>query len=140
LRISGYKDHLFGTGYYYLDATLVSIQPSIIQKITFMVDTGCQITTISFKDSLNFSSIPPPATSTVTASGNVPTSVLFNCGLAFGLGQSIQLEKLLMVNILNPEITPQNRNAILRTPSTLGMDILSRYYLSFDSISVTLEK
>jgi hypothetical protein len=141
LRITGYKDHLFGTGYYYIDATLLSVEPKIGHKITFMVDTGCQVTTISLKDSLPFrGSVPPPTSFTLTANGHIDTSVIFNCALSFNLVQSIHMEKLNKINILNPQITLENVRNMLSIPSTLGVDILSRYYLSFDTSSVTLEK
>ena len=106
-----------------------------------MVDTGCQITTISYKDSLPFyEHVPLPTSSSVGVGGSMPTSSLFNCGLSFDLVQSIHMERLSKINILNPVITPQNFNDVMRLPSTLGMDILSRYYLNFDTTSVTLEK
>lgn len=84
--------------------------------------------------------IPSSTSSTLGTGGSTPTSSLFNCGLSFDLIQSIQLEKLYKINILNPQIMTQNINDVMRIPSVLGMDILSRYYLSFDANSVTLEK
>jgi tetratricopeptide (TPR) repeat protein len=41
------------------------------------------------------------------------------------------------INVLNPQTIPHN---ILWIPSVLGMDVLGRYHLNFDSNSVTLEK
>jgi hypothetical protein len=142
LKITGYKDVVFGTGFYYIDATLVSTTPLILRPIRFMVDTGCQITTVSPKDYLPFNSvIPRPDIITTGAGGSsIPTSSLANCGLVFDLVQSIHLEKLSKVNFLMPNMTPQNYGTVMKLPSVLGMDILSRYYLEFNSVSVTLEK
>jgi hypothetical protein len=86
LRITGYKDLLFGSGFYYIEAAFVSLKPNIQRKIKFMVDTGSQITTISFKDSLPFyENVPPPTNFTLGAGASIPTSVLFNCSLGFDL-------------------------------------------------------
>jgi len=83
--------------------------------------------------------VPSPTSSTTGVGDSMLTSSLYNCGLSFDLVQSVHRERLL-INILNPKITAQNINDIMRTPSTLGTDTLSRYYLSFDTNSVTLEK
>jgi hypothetical protein len=105
LKIVGYKDVLFGTGYYYILATFHSVKPIIIQRISFMVDTGCQITTISPKDSLSFyADVPAPSTWTMGASGSIETSVIFNCGVSFDLVQSTHLEKIAKIHILYPDI------------------------------------
>ncbi len=142
MKITGFKDVTFGTGFYYIDAVLVSITPPILRPIRFMIDTGCHITTIGLKDSLPLTNIIPRPDSATTGAGgsSIPTSSLFNCGLAFDLVQSIHVERLSQVNFLMPIITPQNQDSVMILPSVLGMDILSRYYLKFDNISVTLEK
>lgn len=141
MRITGFRDVLFGSGYYFIDATLHSVDPLILRNMRFMVDTGCQITTISYKDSLPFFEyVPSPTSFTAGVGGSTPISTLYNCGLSFDLVQSVYMERLFKINILNPVITPQNFNDVMRLPSTLGMDILSRYYLNFDTTSVTLEK
>jgi hypothetical protein len=140
LKIIGYKDQFLENGFYYIDATLI-YAPSVFHKIRFMVDTGCQITTIGVRDSLPiYRYIPPVITSTSGVGGSMPTSVLSNCALAFDLLQSVHMERLSKIHVLKPPITTQNFNTIMRIPSTLGADILSRYYLSFDINSVTLEK
>jgi len=139
LKIIGYKD-LLETGFYYIDAALI-YAPTVFHKIRFMVDTGCQITTIGVRDSLSFyQHIPQATTLTIGVGGDMPTSILPNCALAFDLLQSVHLERLSKINVLKPVITPQNFNTVMSIPSTLGADILSRYYLSFDVNSVTLEK
>ena len=103
-----------------------------------MVDTGSQLTTISVRDSTPFyDTLPQPSDSTSTPAGSIPTSVIFNCQLAFDLLQSIHVEKLRRINILNP---PEPTDDMKMMPSVLGMDILGRYYLYFDSSTVTLEK
>jgi hypothetical protein len=84
--------------------------------------------------------VPSPTSSTTGVGDSMLTSSLYNCGLPFDLVQSVHMERLFKINILNPKITAQNINDIMRTPSTLGTDTLSRYYLSFDTNSVTLEK
>lgn len=141
MRITGLKDHLFGTGYYYIQAMLLSVNPLIQHEIAFVVDTGAQITTISVKDSLPFYHLlPKPSASISTASGKISTSIIYGCGLMFDLVQSVHTEKLVQVQVLNPQILPQDVADMMRIPSLLGMDVLSRYYLSFDSNIVTLEK
>ncbi len=107
-----------------------------------MVDTGCQITTISVKDSVPFyQHLPPPSTKTLGVSGSIETSVLFDCSIAFDLVHSIHLEKIHKVHVLSPsKIQPEDFKNLLGTPSVLGMDVLSRYYITFDPSIVTLEK
>jgi hypothetical protein len=49
----------------------------------------------------------------------------------------MHIEKLYRINILNPK---DINDTVMTIPSVLGMDILSRYYVSFDVNTVTLEK
>jgi hypothetical protein len=56
------------------------------------------------------------------------------------LVQSVLVEKLSRINILNPVVTEQNFSAIMSLPSLLGLDILSRFQVSLDANFVTLEK
>jgi hypothetical protein len=141
LKITGTKDLIFGTGFYYVDATLISAQPNIFRKISFAVDTGCAVTTVSVKDWLPFSDVVPPASNSgVGVGGPVLISSLSNCGIIFDLVQSRIIEMLTRVNFLRPNLTVENLDYVMLNPSLLGMDILSRYYVSFDSNLVTLEK
>lgn len=110
MRITGYK---IGTGYY-IDASLILHVPmlvytvvyrTLVYKIRFTPDVSkrVQTTTISIKDSVRFYNvIPSPTVFTSTLAGNIPTSIIYNCGLAFCLGQSAHVELLPQINILNP--------------------------------------
>lgn len=141
MKITGFKE--YDTQYYYIDATLISTIPPIFNPIRFMVDTGAQKTTISIKDSMSFILLIPRASvTTTTPAGGIPTSVIYYCGISFDLVQSVHMERMDQVNILNPdlELFLQDPEGMMRIPSVLGMDILSRYYLHFDSTTITLEK
>jgi len=70
----------------------------------------------------------------------IPTAPMDDCTLAFDIVETIHLEKLERLNILKPEITSQNFDNLMGMPSTLGMDILSRFRVCFDGLAVTLEK
>jgi hypothetical protein len=141
VRITGNKGEFHGSRHYFIDAILICINPSIVSTISFMVDSGAAITTIGPKDSLLFKNIPSPSASTVVASGDrVSMSVISNCGISFDLVKSRHMELLDVVHIFRPELTPENFDNMMSIPSLLGMDILSRYYVSFDSNFVILEK
>ena len=139
--ISGFKDLVFGTGFYYIEATFLCVEPIVQRKISFAVDTGCQITTVSFRDWLPFRNLLPRMTDkALGVGGPTPIITLKNCALFFDLNQSAHMERLQTANFSMPIVTPQNFRDIMKLPSLLGLDILSRYYVSFDANYVTLEK
>ena len=106
-----------------------------------ILHTGSQITTVSFRDSLPFQNLLQPAVdSGMSVSGPVPIRSVPNCALGFDLNQTLLIEKLSRVNFLSPLVTNQNFRDIMRIPSLLGMDVLSRYHINFDTTFVTLEK
>lgn len=49
----------------------------------------------------------------------------------------MHVERLSRLDILIPEVTPENYKDIMRLPSVLGMDILSKYRVCFDGVFVT---
>lgn len=149
MKITG---HRIETSFYSIDAKLLLHVPifmytwvdkTFVYKTTFALDvsTRLQTTTISIKDSARFYSvIPPPTISTSTPAGNIPTSVMYNCGLVFSLGHSAHVEFLPQINILNPP--PPILHKIWPYWSIIGKDVLDRYHVikSPDGSSVTLEK
>lgn len=139
MRLIGYK---IGHGYY-IQATVICINPVIYNSIAFKIDTGCDITTISLYDAYNlrldFSKLGNPSES-LGINGIVPTYSIFNCGLSFDLGEFFITEKLYTVNISRPTATKENWEIIKSIPSLLGIDFLRRYTIKCDNDFVYLEK
>jgi hypothetical protein len=139
LKIIGYR---ISNGYY-VRPTLTCSNPFIFNAITFRIDTGCDITTLSLDDALNikldFSKLGKPF-DVLGASGKIPTYQLFNCGLSFDLDNCILLEKMNLIHISYPVVTNENAESIKNIPSLLGMDFIQRYSMRYDNYFVYLER
>lgn len=130
---------------YYTPANVYISGLNISKPITFLMDTGCEITTINYGDarSLNIHNIVGQVTKSRGIGGvrvdNVP---LHNCGVYFFLNNytSIHFEILQIILVSKPIITSENYDAIMGLPSLLGMDFLQRYKMSFRNNQVILEK
>jgi hypothetical protein len=109
------------------------------------MDTGSEITTISYSDARNLNILNvggTPVKSIGIGGINVDNIPLYNCAIFFFLDNymSIHIERLKIIHISKPIITLENYDAIMRLPSLLGMDFLQRYRMSYKNNQVILEK
>jgi predicted aspartyl protease len=131
-----------GNGYY-VRPTFLSYYPIITNAVTFRIDTGCDITTLSLNDALNLRlDITKLGNSfdVLTPTGKVPTFGLANCLLGFDLGNCFLSEKLDYVHVSFPTVTEYNAEAIKSIPSLLGMDFLQRYIIKCDNNYMYLDR
>jgi hypothetical protein len=128
---------------YFLQSTLTCFKPPIFQTITFRIDTGCDITTLSLNDALNMKldiSKLGRAPDALGGSEKIPTRRLCDCFLAFYFENCIFVEKIPLIHVSCPEFTEKNDKLIKMIPSLLGMVVIQRYSMRFDDSHVYLER
>lgn len=138
MKIIGFR---IGNGY--IRPTLLCYNPIIFSAVSFRIDTGCDITTLSLNDALNlkldFKQLGKPF-DILGGGGIVPTYAMLNCMLGFDLGNCILSEKLDSLHVSSPIITEANVEVIKSIPSLLGMDFLQRYTIKADNNYMYLER
>ena len=139
MKIIGYR---IGNGYY-VRPTITCSVPLIFNTVSFRIDTGCDITTLSLNDALNikldFRTLEEPF-DVLGGSGKIRTYSLFNCGLSFDMGNCILFEKMNILHVSLPNVTPDNADLIRNIPSLLGIDFIQRYNMKYDDYYVYLER
>ena len=143
MKLYGYRS-LYSNSYY-IPANISIPSFNIFKPITFLMDTGCEITTINYSDARNFNihSITGEVLKSKGIGGirvnNVP---LYGCAVYYFLNNytSIHFETLNIIHVSKPDISPQNYDVIMSLPSLLGMDFLQRYKICFERNQVILEK
>lgn len=127
---------------YYITLILSCRSPYLFIPITFLIDTGCSITTISFRDSfkLNIKLNNLSRRQTLTANGVTNVVSLSQCGLMYVFSESVHMDIISSINISIPQITQENYKTMMTIPSLLGMDYLNRYKLQFLKDRAILEK
>lgn len=134
---------------YYISISVHIPQFHISKPIIFLVDTGCEITTINPIDSvynLEIYSKIVDIKSTLgsrTAAGTlVENVVLSDCGLYYYYSPNhlLQYEKLDEILVSKMEIKEENWKHVMSVPSLLGMNFLESYKIRFDGNQVILEK
>jgi hypothetical protein len=129
---------------YYIDPFIVCPNPTINHKVLFRLDTGCDITTISYSDhySLGLNYTILRSSEFLTADGNMSKNYLItNCGLYFISNdhKTLYAEQLDNILLSCPKITPDNHNTIMSIPSLLGMDFLKHRFIKFTENFVTID-
>lgn len=147
MYLTGFFNKLYG---YCISAKIFFIDLRKEQQILFKIDSGCDITTISFIDSLmlNLNYDELQNIETLTAGGELANSIIINnCALGFIVNnESIHFEILNNIHISRPVLNPANINydkklrLHLSLPSLLGLDVLRRYKVSYFDNVVYLEK
>lgn len=147
MYLTGFFNKFYG---YCISAKIFFIELGKEQQILFKIDSGCDITTISFIDSLmlNLNYDELQNIETLTAGGELANSIIINnCALGFIVNnESIHFEILNNIHISRPVLNPANINynkklgLHLSLPSLLGLDVLRRYKVSYFNNVVYLEK
>jgi hypothetical protein len=142
---SAYKD--FSTSYYFIQGNLISAyNQNTLKTISFLIDTGSQITSISFNDAMLLGidlNKLQSSTRVNIINTSMPSLILPGSGLAFVLPNKISMiiEPFNQIYVHNPMImTSQDYDRIAWIPSTLGLDFLSRYRLTLQDTYCILEK
>jgi hypothetical protein len=147
LELYGYRST--GSRCYLIPLNIHIPQFNISKPITFLLDTGCAITTINPIDSiynLEFYSKIVDIKSTLksrTAAGTLVENIpLSDCGLYYyhGPNHLLQYEKLDEIFVARMEIKEENWKGIMSVPSLLGMNFLENYKIRFDGPTVILER
>jgi hypothetical protein len=145
MELYGYRSR--NSRCYFVPLSIHIPQFNISRPIRFLVDTGCEITTINPIDSvynLEFYSriVNMESTSgSLTAAGvKVDNVVLNDCTLYYYEGQTIHYERLDQIYVSRPEIKEENWRSIMSVPSLLGMDFLESYKIRFDGSQVILKR
>jgi predicted aspartyl protease len=132
---------------YFVPLNIHIPQFNISKPVRFLIDTGCEITTINPIDSvynLGFYAQIVDKESTagsLTAAGvRVDNVVLNDCTLYYYEGHLIHYEKLEKIHVSRPEIKEENWQRIMSVPSLLGMDFLEGFKIRFDGSQVILER
>jgi hypothetical protein len=141
MNLDGYRK--INCNAYYISTYILIPSYSLLKPITFLVDTGCEITTISYSDALDFriDNITGESMKGKAVGGVVDNVPLYNCAL-YCVTTNLQSywEALNIVLVSKPDITWENWDAIKSVPSLLGMDFLQHYKISFPNNRVVLEK
>lgn len=123
---------------YFIVGQVICGNPTIVQNVNFHIDTGCSITTISSIDALimdiNFSTLNFNIPVSIANGQTMNVAALRNIGLLFEFSNYSIFEKLNQIHI-QPFLPNQQTNT-----SLLGLDILSRYTLKYESNFVVLDR
>lgn len=128
---------------YFIDLNICIPKFDLLKPITFLIDTGSEITTINYGDALILGIhdvTGNPIISTGIDGAPVDNIPIENCAIYYYLENSIYWEFLKVIHVSKPVITTKNEDAIMGMPSLLGMDFLQRYKICFEKHSVILEK
>lgn len=118
----------------------------MLKSISFLLDTGCQRTQISYNDVLNLGipyALLPDGGPSKMINGTVPTKIHPSCGLSFVLqdNKSLITEMFPEMLLHNPTFTnPTEYKRIMTIPSLLGLDFIGRYKLTLQGSYAILEK
>jgi hypothetical protein len=141
MKLSGYR-RINSNGYYI--SVFISIPSySLFKPITFLVDTGCELTTINHSDARDFGidEIAGNLLKGTGLGGTVNAVPLYGCSFCFVTDNfEIQWEPLNKVLVSKPVVTWENYDTVMSVPSLLGMDVLQNYTISFPNNRVILEK
>jgi predicted aspartyl protease len=144
-----YGRRLGVTRRYFVSLNIHIPQFNISKPITFLVDTGCEITTINPIDSVynleiysKIVNIKSTLGSRTAAGTLVENVVLSYCGLYYyhGPNHLLQYEKLDEILVSKMEIKEENWKHVMSVPSLLGMNFLERYKIRFNESQVILER
>jgi hypothetical protein len=144
-----YGSRLLGTNSYYIPVNISIPSQGILGPVTFLMDTGCEITTINYGDAryLNIHNISGKLVRSRGIGGVTVNNVqLYGCAVYYfplpvlNNYTSVHFENLNVIHVSKPTITQENYDAIMALPSLLGMDFLRRYKICFEGNQVTLEK
>lgn len=117
----------------YVAAIVESEKLHLYGTVEFLVDTGATRTTISDKDvirlGLDYAEMDKLQGGVVGVGGTVETYILADAELMFNAEKTIQQEPVELLYVLKHKTL---NDKILRIPSVLGRDILSKYALIFD--------
>ncbi len=126
---------------FYLTASLYSPVLARIVQIRFILDTGATLTSIceadAIKNSIAYDKlVPAPAVKAVGS--EVSSYSLYQCIILFSADSGAHIENLPQVCFFkNDDIAhPEN----MTTQSLIGIDILSRFKISFENDNMILEK
>ncbi len=142
MKLYGYR---LSSNSYYIPVNIFIPQFKILKPITFLMDTGCEITTINYSDAFNLK-IHNITGDIIKSRGIGSISVdnvsLSQCSIYYYLNNytSFHSEQLNVIHVSKPVITKSNYDAIMSLPSLLGMDFLQRYKICFENTQVILEK
>ncbi|RJS86140.1 hypothetical protein CW713_00665 [Methanophagales archaeon] len=132
MRINGFFRNDAG----YVNALLFSEEMEISETIEFLVDTGASRTTLLDKDAIylgiEYGKLRKSEQDMSGIGGSVETYVIDGSVLLFG-EYGIKTSVFVLKHPLE-EMNEEERIKILRFPSILGRDVISRFRLIFDRV------
>ena len=122
----------------FINGHIVSQTPKIDDTIEFLIDTGASRTTILDRDAIflgiNYVQIPKYTQKVSGIGGTVETHVITNVSLIIKSGNHRKDFSIPILVVRHPleRMNESEKIRVLRLPSILGRDIISRFCLIYD--------
>lgn len=141
MKLTGYKNE--DTKLYYLELVIEIPELNLSRPMTFLVDTGTNMTLICGPDAmdLDLSTLSSrPAIGAIKSNGvSSPLTPLFFCRLNY-VNNDKYSKTLDFIGVEQPDANIENEEDFKGSTSILGMDFLEDFKISFNDGLVTLEK